>query len=202
MTNSDRPVRDWPRWATAIVFVLAGLALTLPAVSFRVDFTDGAGGHIEVTYSGLDPAVNGRAEAWSRSRDESGRWREQRAVGPFLDRADPSARAAGLLALVVLALGAATATLRGRVRAGAALGAALLAALALTASMTWTKDAMASPYVTELIGSAASPADHLEYRYGFWLVLGLLAVTAAANLLAVVTRPASPARPISAPASA
>ena len=203
MSTSDGEVsvRIWLRWTTTIGLFLAGLAMALPAVSFRIDFTDKAGGYVEATFSGLDPALNGWAQISGRHRDESGRWREQQAVQPFLSRAEPSAQATGLLTLVVLALGVAAATLRERLRAGVALGAAVLAGLTVTASMIWTKAAMGAQ-TAELVGPTSLPAGHVHFRYGFWLVLSLLTGTAAANALAVLARPAAPTATMSKPPSA
>jgi len=183
---------NWLRWATAIVFLLAGLALALPAVSFRVDLGGAPEARIEATYTGLDPALNGDADAAVSSRDATGPWRVvDRVEEGFLRRADPAAQVVGVLALVVLALGIATAMLRGRTRAGAALGAAVLAAFAVSASMTWTRGAMI-PRAAELTG-AAEGANNVEYRYGFWLVLGLLALAAAANARAATAPATDPA---------
>jgi len=184
---------NWLRWATPIVFLLAGLALALPAVSFRVDLGGAPQTRLDVTYTGLDPALNGDAEATASSRDGTGPWRVvDRVDGALLRHPDPGAQVVGLLALVVLGLGIATATLRGRTRAGAALGAAVLAALTVSTSISWTRGAMI-PRAAELTG-AAEGANNVAYRYGFWLVLGLLAVAAAANARAA-TAPASDPAP-------
>jgi hypothetical protein len=160
MTNNRR---DWLPLATAFAFLAAAVALMLlPIVSLRADFDDG-GLVLDLDATGLLL---------------------------MLDRSDPFVAMAAALTVGVLGLGIATVTLHGRIRAGAALAAALLAALTLTATAMWMKEAM-EPAVAELIGEA----DHFGYGYGFWLVLGLLGVTVVANLPAAVTRPATAVAP-------
>jgi hypothetical protein len=178
------------RWSTPLVFLLATLALALPSVSLRWAFADTPLGRFESTYSGLDPAVNGAARTVISSQDETGRWREIVTSEGLLTGADPAARAVMLVALIVLAAGLTTVTLRGRMRAAVSLAAATLAAATVTAAMTWTADAMRrSPAAVELFGSAEAAGRQLEFRYGFWLVLGLLVVVAAVNALAIAAAP-------------
>jgi hypothetical protein len=166
MTDSDRltPVR----WLTAILFLLATLAmLALPIISLRLDFKGGMGGAV------LQVDATG--------------------VRLILLRDEPFSWAAAMITLAVLALGMATASLRGPVRAGAALGAALLAPITLTASTLWLRESM-SPAIEELFGTGAT-SDLIHFRYGYWLVVALLVVTAAFNVPALTARlTAAPAR--------
>jgi hypothetical protein len=194
---------NWLRWGTSVGFLLTGLALALPALSLHIE-DDAPAVRVEVRFSALDAAVNGPASGEFAIQDPSGSWQVQKESSTFLPAADPHAQAAGVLTLVVLAAGVATILLRGRIRAAAALGAAALAALTVTATVTWTESTIvASPIVQELL-SDPSGVELIRYGYGFWVVLGLLAVTALVNVPAAFAgrRPSADAPAASATAAA
>jgi hypothetical protein len=196
---------NWLRWATSVGFLLAGLALALPALSLGFADDEPPAVRVEVRFSALDAAVNGTASGEFATQDPSGSWQVTRVSSRFLPAADPHAQAAGVLTLIVLAAGAATTLLRGRTRAAVALGAAALAALTVTATVMWTQSALVtSTIVQELMWDPSEP-DLIGYSYGFWVVLGLLAATALVNVPAafVGSRPSAgtPARSAGAPSA-
>jgi hypothetical protein len=175
---------SWLRWATSVGFLLAGLALALPALSIRVEDDEAPAIRVEITLSALDAAVNSPASGELATQDASGAWQAQEAVGRFGPGAGSDAQAAGVLTLTVLAAGVATFLLRGRIRAVTALGGAILAALTVTATVLWTMSAILdSKILQELLWDPDQPGP-IEYRYGFWVVLGLLAALALANVRA------------------
>jgi hypothetical protein len=195
---------NWLRWATSVGFLLTGLALALPALSLHVADDEPPAIRVEVRFSALDATVNGPASGEFATQDPSGSWQVQRVSSKFLPAADPYAQAAGVLTLIVLAAGAATVLLRGRIRAVIALGAAALAALTVSATVMWTESAIVTSTIYRELFRDPSEPDLIGYGYGFWVVLGLLAATALANVPAAFAgrRPSAdtPAAPATAAA--
>jgi hypothetical protein len=184
-------------------FVLVGLMLFLPFLTLSCTGPSGEGSEkieLAITYTGAD-LVFGRPAEVSVSKDGAGT--DDDATGTTDDEefgakeltfpAEPFAVAAAVLLIAGLA-SAFLPWARWRPRVAAA--AAFLSGIGLLAAVLRTENRIAkvlAPQLVEKVDPSFTPRaskdqifDALEFRYGFWIVVLLLALLGFGNVLAAV----------------
>ncbi|GIJ46911.1 hypothetical protein Val02_37970 [Virgisporangium aliadipatigenens] len=191
-------------------FVLVGLMLFLPFLTLACEGGDRSERiALEVTYTGSDLVFGGPADV-SVAQTEGGVDSDGTATGTTDDEefgareltfgAEPFA----VVAAVLLLVGLAAAFLPwARWRSWTAAAAAFLSGIGLLAAVLRTENRVAealAPQLTEKVDPSFTGRvskdqifDALEFRYGFWLVVVLLAVLGFGNVLAAVPGKRPPA---------